>query len=73
MIWLDALKEHRVGYEDYKEYLTQRIHEAQSNFMNAKDFETVLKIKGRVEALQVLLLDATAEEREEQAIHARGN
>ena len=69
MIWLNALKEHRLGYEDYKEFLERRIKDTGIMFMSTTNFEDVLKIKGRIEALQTLLLEVTAEEREEQALH----
>lgn len=71
MLWLTALKEHREGYYSYQEYLNERIEQAQRLFLGAKDFEEVLKIKGRVEALQTLLLEVTAEEREELAARGR--
>ena len=71
MIWLNALKEHRLGYEDYKEYLERRIKDTSVMFMSTTNFEDVLKIKGHIEALQTLLLETTADEREEQALHGR--
>jgi len=66
MLWLNYLRQDGEAYHDLKKYLDERQAQTLTEFVHAKDMDSVNKLKGKVEELTNLQLIVTQEERAER-------
>jgi hypothetical protein len=68
MLWLDHLRGSTEAFNSFVQFLHEQKQNAYDHFLNAKDMNGMERVKGRVEAMQVL--EATIFEKEREAEHA---